>query len=226
VLVFHKNTPATPTSVHLECESGMYVTPGIDGSTSGADRATAWARLVSKGKRYYVEETKKILALQRELIHEIKKIDGIHVPYDPQLSVIPVQSNKGINALLIAECLSQAGWSVNILQTSDQKCAGFHFCLTSVHTHQENFLESFVRDLTDAVSYVKKNPNQKPKGMTKAYGKLEKGVPTFVQHKIGDGYTRILNTLPHIPLSGLWSKPAAQTTQPARTDSMSRTFKA
>ena len=207
VLLFNHDSPATPTHVYLDWVGGMYVTPSIDGSRSGADIATVWTVLCHKGKAEYINETKNILTLQRELLSDIKKIDGLFIPFNPQLSVIPIQSNDGINALVIADRLAKAGWSVNILQTPEQNPAGFHFCLTSVHTQQNNFKQLFIADLTEAVKYAKANPNEKPKGQAKAYGKLEKGVPQSVQERIGKGYQQILNTLPNIPIKGIWSLP-------------------
>ncbi len=207
VLLFNQNSLATPTHVHLDWVGGTYVTPGIDGSRSGADIATAWTVLCHKGKREYVEETKKILTLQRALVKEIKKINGIYVPYNPQLSVIPIQSDHGINSLLITDRLENAGWSVNSLQTPEQKPAGFHFCLTSIHANQKDFFASFLKDLSDAVIYAKSNPNEKPKGKAKVYGALKKGVPEYVQDRIGKGYAKILGTLPGISIPGIWTNP-------------------
>lgn len=207
VLLFSQSAKATPTHVHLDWVGGMYVSPSIDGSRSGADIATAWTVLCHKGKREYVKETRDILNLQRALLAEIKKIDGIYVPFNPQLSVIPIQSNKNINSLLIADRLKKADWSVSILQTPEQQASGFHFCLTSIHVQQPGFLELFMQDLSDAVMYAKANPKEKPTGTAKAYGKLEKGVPQYVQDRIGNGYVRILGTLPDTTIPGIWSRP-------------------
>lgn len=281
VLLFRKNSTSTPTYTHLDWVGGMYVTQGIEGSRDGAKLATTWTTLCYNGEEKYINETKKILNLQKKLKEEIKKIDGIYVPYDPKLSVIPIQSKEGINSLLIAQFLKgytlelmsslpendkskavqgkiylsnegkyvvrdpkgkvqegsfdkalikidnllenlledkefikailefisksghissiKAGWSVNILQTPDQKEAGFHFCVTSVHANQVGFLEEFIKDLKDAVQFAKDNPNEKPRGMAKAYGKLG-DVPSFVHDIIGENYIKIINTLPNIKL--------------------------
>jgi glutamate/tyrosine decarboxylase-like PLP-dependent enzyme len=199
VLLFHKDSTSTPTHTHLDWVGGMYVTQGIEGSRDGAKIATTWTTLCYNGEEKYINATKDILNLQKKMKEEIEKIDGIYIPYNPQLSVIPIQSNKGINSLLIAQSLKEKGWSVNILQTPDQKEAGFHFCLTSVHANQSNFLETFIEDLKVAVQYAKDNPNEKPKGMAKAYGKLG-DVPSFVHDIIGENYIKIMNTLPNIKL--------------------------
>lgn len=202
MLLFTKNSPATPTHVHLDWIGGMYVTPGIDGSRSGADIALTWTVMCYKGKEEYVRETKAILDLQAAFVERIQQIEGLIVPYNPKLSVIPIQTTTGIDSFLVAEQLSKTGWSVNIIQGTEQQAPGFHFCLTSIHTHQPDFVENFTSDLSRAVDYAKSHPEEQPHGMIKAYGKLAKGVPLSVQKRIGEGYARILNTL------GLWA-PAA-----------------
>lgn len=50
ILLFSQQALASPTHVHLDWVGGMYVTPSIDGSRSGADIATAWTVLCHKGK--------------------------------------------------------------------------------------------------------------------------------------------------------------------------------
>ena len=195
VLLFNKHCPATPTHVHLDWVGGMYVTPGIDGSRSGADIALTWTVMCYKGKQDYIKETKAILELQDKLIQKIHDIEGLIIPYCPKLSVIPIQTTPGISSFLVADQLSKMGWSVNIIQSTEQKASGLHFCLTSVHAHQPDFVELFIRDLSSAVDYARAHPEEQPHGMIKAYGKLEKGVPQSVQKRIGEGYTRILNTL-------------------------------
>jgi len=206
-LLFSKNCPATPTHVYLDWVGGMYVTPSIDGSRSGADIATTWTVLCHKGANKYIQETRKILNLHRALLNEVNKIDGIFVPFNPEISIVPIQSIEGINSLVIADLLKEKGWSVNILQSPDQTPLGFHFCVTSIHANQKDFLKLFIKDLSNAVQFAKQNPEAKPNGMPKAYGKLEKGVPFYVQDKIGNGYIKVITTLPGVEIPGIWSKP-------------------
>lgn len=195
VLLFHPDCQASPTHVHLDWVGGMYVSEGIDGSRSGADIATTLAVLCAKGKSTFVKETHAILTLQRELVKAINQIEGIQVAFQPQSSVVGVKANLGINILVIANQLKEKGWSVNIIQTSDQKASGFHFCLTAIHAHQENFTNEFISDLKAAVAYAKANPKAVVTGMAKVYGKLEKGIPHFLQERIGRGYIEAHNTI-------------------------------
>lgn len=202
VLVFRKKAAASPTHTHLDWTGGMYVTPSIDGSRSGADIAVLWSTLCFKGKEKYCADTFLILNLQRKLIEEAKKISGIIIPYQSLLSVIPIQTEKGINAMVVAEQFQKRGWSVNLLQTANQQPNGFHFCVTIVHARQEDFVDLFMADLRAAVMFAKENPAAKPTGIAKAYGSLG-FVPPYVQSQVGLMYTRINYTLPNIPIEGL-----------------------
>ncbi len=217
VLLFSPDCPATPTQAYLDWIGGLYVTDTMDGSRSGADIATTWATLAYKGEDYYIESTRRILTLQRELIAELKNIDGLFIAYDPELSVVGMKTAPGINPLLVAQKFKEKHWALNVMQRKEHRLFeiipspqvdGIHFCLTAVHTAWPEFKAEFVHDMAEAVAYAKANPHEKPKGMMKAYGKLEKGIPEFLQKRIGDGYAKIQNAISGVDIPGVWKAPA------------------
>jgi glutamate/tyrosine decarboxylase-like PLP-dependent enzyme len=200
----------TPTYTNLKWHGGLYVTPGyLDGSRSGAVAALALAVLLYYGEKKYIEITEKILSTTQDLTERLKKIDGITVPFHPDLSVIYIQTRPGINHHLVAEKFEEAdatrnkqGWSVNDM------AHGFHFCITAEHTKNPRFINDFVDDLTDAIKYVIKNPSEKTKGLAKAYKYIDTGLlPPIIQSLVGDIYQRILKTLPGKPISSFWKLP-------------------
>ncbi|RDI41304.1 aminotransferase class V-fold PLP-dependent enzyme [Aquicella lusitana] len=202
----------TPTHTYLTSSVGSYVTPGLPGSRTGVQVVTAHAVMLYQGENGYVKDTAAILALAKELTDEVKKIDGIIVPYSTQLSVVGMRTTSGINPLLVAELMKSHGWELNCLLTSDYQADGFHFCLTALHTKVPDFVKDFVTDLKKSVDYVKQNPHQKPKGIAKAYGVLATGfVPSVVQDLIGDMYVRIDQSLPGNNYPGyFWPKATPQ----------------
>lgn len=213
VLLFHPDCPATPTQTYLDWIGGMYVTDDIDGSRSGADIATTWTVLCYKGERSYVEDTKKILILRRELVEKLRLMDGVSVAYDPQLSVVGIRTDEGINPLLVAQKLKDRGWSVNMLQKMEDnmfqlfpvpRVDGFHFCLTAVHASVSGWVKIFTDELKIAVDYARAHPQERPRGMLKAYGALEEGIPPFLQQRIGDAYAKIQNAVPGREIPGVW----------------------
>jgi glutamate/tyrosine decarboxylase-like PLP-dependent enzyme len=214
VLLFHPDCAATPTRSYLDWVGGMYVTDDMDGSRSGADIATTWTVLCYKGENGYIEDTKNILTLQKRLVDKLRCMHGLTVAFEPKLSVVGIRTDEGINTLLVAQKLKEKNWSVNILQKntnsslfqlfSTPQVDGFHFCLTSVHAASPRFVETFTADLKSAIDYAKANPQEKPKGMFKAYGALEEGIPSFIQKRIGDGFAKINNAVPGKEIPGVW----------------------
>src|SRR3990167_1422267 len=209
VLLFHPDCKASTAYVSFDSACGMYVTEGTDGSRSGAIIATTWATLMIHGKKYYIEETRRILSLSKGLTEAIKKIDGIDIPFEPELSVIGMQAKAPLNTLLIASKLNEAGWTVNVVKTPTGKPA-FHFCLTAVHTMNPNFIDAFTQGLNNAVQYARAHPNEKPHGLAKAYGSLHEPwypIPKSIKRDIGRGFVAVSNTLPGIKIPGIWSPP-------------------
>ena len=191
VLLFHPDCNASSSAVftNLKWAGGMYVAQGMKGSRQGHVAASTFAALVYRGEKWFVEETKKILLFTKKLTTEIAKIDGVRLAYLPQLSVIAIDTVKGINSHLVASRLKKLHhWSLNLLQTPDQEPAGFHFCVTAMHESvQEEILGKFIRSLTESVNYAKAHPNEKPAGLAGVYGVLPE-VPDFLQDTIGNIY--------------------------------------
>jgi hypothetical protein len=138
------------------------------------------------GEEGYVEETKNILAFTKKLTAAIKAIPGMVVPFDPLLSVITLDTEKDINASLVASLLKKKHWGMNII-----KGGGFHFCVTALHeSMREMILKEFIQDLSEAVDYARKHPLEKPQGLEGVYGELP-DIPSFVQERVGDYYAAI-----------------------------------
>ncbi|MBA3662550.1 MAG: aspartate aminotransferase family protein [Gammaproteobacteria bacterium] len=197
----------TPTYANLSFKGGLYVTPGfLDGSRSGASVALALTVLLYYGKDKYKEITEKILNVTEKLTERLKQVEGITVPFTPDLSLIYLRTDPNINHHLVAEKFEEPdkekgkfGWSVNDM------AHGFHFCLTSEHTQDPEFVNNFVRDLESAIQYVKSHPNEKPKGVAKAYKYIDTGfLPPVIQNLVGDIYERISQTLPHHTIPFFW----------------------
>jgi sphinganine-1-phosphate aldolase len=186
VLLFHPDARVKPVYTNLEWEGGMYVAEGMKGSRPGNVAATTWATMLYFGEEGYVEETKNILAFTKKLTAAIKAIPGMVVPFDPLLSVITLDTEKDINASLVASLLKKKHWGMNII-----KGGGFHFCVTALHeSMREMILKEFIQDLSEAVDYARKHPLEKPQGLEGVYGELP-DIPSFVQERVGDYYAAI-----------------------------------
>lgn len=203
VLVFSPDCNASTVHVHLDFPGGMYVSEGIDGSRSGADIATAWTVINKHGNDYYVQETKEIVSLRKDTENAIRQIGGLQLAYDKaepfKLNVIGIRAKADIDLLLIEKYFSKQGWSIQIMQTLNQKVDGLHFCLTSIHANNPHFVKEFHQTLQEAFNYAQSKPHEEAEGNIKIYGKLKDGVPFFVQKEIGESYIGALNTIRPMP---------------------------
>jgi glutamate/tyrosine decarboxylase-like PLP-dependent enzyme len=189
VCLFSKDSPALSVFAALNWPGGLYATPGIlDGSTSGARVAEVYATMAYYGKNKYQEIAENIIKLrgtiEAHLIELVTKgseisVDDISVYGGPRCSVLGF-SSKALNPHLVAEELDSRGWKLNLLQNP----AGFHLCLTHVHTLVPDFAGQFIRDLDSAIRVVKGFPkDKKPSGQVKVYGAVGL-MPTEIQSDV------------------------------------------
>lgn len=80
-------------SVQTDWPGGIYASPTISGSRSGANIATCWATLLHFGYEGYVESVKKILTTQRYIKSQLSNVEGIYILGDPKMTVIAFGSN-------------------------------------------------------------------------------------------------------------------------------------
>lgn len=196
VLLFSQSSSVHPGHVHLDWPGGLYVSPSIDGTRSGADIALTWSVLCAKGRDQYVRDTQAILQLKENLWHALREIKEINVPYYPLLSIIVIAPKRKRDTLLIAQRLHELnGWMVNILQDEKHNITGFHFCLTAVHAYDANFCNQFIHDLQDAIAFAKKHPRTQLQGIAQVYPALQRGVPESIKRQMGLAYLNALNSV-------------------------------
>jgi glutamate/tyrosine decarboxylase-like PLP-dependent enzyme len=184
----------------------MYVTEGIDGSRSGQPIAEAFTILMYYGKNRYIEEAQKIFNTRKVLVEGLKQLDGIRVMYNPQHAVVGIQARGTSNLPVIAEQFQKLGWAVNALPA--EYGIAFHFCITSVHANEPEFIPSFINDISIAINYAKSNPEAKASGMVKAYGQLStQFAPNYVKNIIGDFFCKIRTMPDEIPGFSITDKP-------------------
>nr|ABW87816.1 sphingosine 1-phosphate lyase [Legionella jamestowniensis] len=195
VCLFSKDSPALAVYAALNWCGGLYATPGIlDGSTSGARVGEIYATLSYYGRQNYQKIAESIVKLRQNLQSKSRWLSytttniqpkDIYVYGNPKWSVLGFRSDT-LNPHLIADELEKRGWKLNLLQNP----AGFHLCLTHVHTLAEGFEDKFISDLGDAVIAVKQYPaDKKPSGNVKVYGAVGT-MPTDVQRQVSVQYQK------------------------------------
>jgi len=141
---------------------GLYFSPTFAGSRPGALSAACWAAMTSIGADGYLAATKKILETADTIKAGVREIPELHLMGD-SLFVVAFASDS-LDIYKVLDAMTHKKWSLNGLH----KPACVHLCVTLRHT-QPGVAERFIRDLKEAVAFVKANPDEKG-SMAPVYG--------------------------------------------------------
>lgn len=163
---------------------GMYFSPTMSGSRSGALIAGCWAALVSMGENGYLEATRAILGTADKIKEGIRSIPELKLLGDP-IWIVAFASDS-LDVYRVVDFMTRRGWNLNGLH----KPPCVHIAITLRHT-QPGVAERFVNDLREAVAHVKAHPAEEG-GMAPVYG-LAASIP--VRGVIGDILERYMDAL-------------------------------
>ncbi|XP_060575238.1 sphingosine-1-phosphate lyase 1-like, partial [Ruditapes philippinarum] len=150
--------------VQPDWPGGIYASPTLAGSRSGAVIASCWAAMMYFGQDGYVQSTRKIVSTARYIAQELSKINGIYVLGDPQVSVVAIASHD-FNIFRLSDALADTGFSLNPLQFP----SSIHLCCTLLHTHP-GAADNFIKEVKKAVTEIMKDPKAKCGGIGAIYG--------------------------------------------------------
>uniref|UniRef100_A0A3P8QKJ3 sphinganine-1-phosphate aldolase n=1 Tax=Astatotilapia calliptera TaxID=8154 RepID=A0A3P8QKJ3_ASTCA len=145
--------------VAADWQGGIYASPSIAGSRPGGIIAACWATMMYMGENGYVDATKKIVSTAHKIKTEIRKIKGVFVFGDPEVSVVAIGSDD-FDIFRLSNALTSKGWNLNTLQYP----SSIHICCTVLHT-QPGVADHFIRDVKEQVAIIMKNPKEKTTGM-------------------------------------------------------------
>jgi len=74
------------------CE-GLYVTPTIQSSRSGANIAAAWATLVHMGADGYAESARSLIAAMEVVKATVRRLDGVELCGEPTLANVAIAAS-------------------------------------------------------------------------------------------------------------------------------------
>jgi len=158
---------------------GLYLSPTLAGSRSGAVSAECWAEMVSIGEQGYLEAARRILETGARIREGIAATPGLRVLGQP-LWVVAFSAEEGVDVYQVMEEMGHRGWSLNGLQ----RPAAVHIAITLRHT-LPGVAERFLADLADSVAQVRANPDVRT-GMAPVYGLAASLDPGFVHTMLGE----------------------------------------
>jgi sphinganine-1-phosphate aldolase len=156
---------------------GIYASPSVAGSRSGAIIAACWATLVHIGRNGYRESARKILNAAVEVeaaVQRVAKATGnvLELYGQRDLCVVAFGPNRSgtnsrgkVNIYQVGDAMGRRGWHLNTLQYP----ASIHICVT--YANADRACSDFERDLLDSVNEVlTAAPNSLPEGSGGIYG--------------------------------------------------------
>ena len=184
VVVFRDSEMRASTLVPSSdgCE-GLYVTPTLQGSRSGAVMAAAWATLVHVGDDGYRRAAREISACHRRLKEEVATMEGLTLCADADLAIVAVCGEGGLNVYALASLLEDKGWGIFTGQKPPTLAL-------PVGEQTPARLDAMLEDLRSCLAYLKANPNTKPNGAAAVYGAAA-AIPDAVIDDILRGYIDI-----------------------------------
>uniref|UniRef100_A0A7S4PDF5 sphinganine-1-phosphate aldolase n=1 Tax=Paramoeba aestuarina TaxID=180227 RepID=A0A7S4PDF5_9EUKA len=141
----------------------LYVTPTLQGSRGQGVTAAAWATMMNTGIEGYNNIANQLHGLIDRVIEAVNNIDGIKIAVRPDLAIVPIAGEKGVNIFAVSGLMEERGWSV--FTSRDPALMGW-----CVGQQYERVLDDWIKDLTEVVKFVKANPNTPITGSGAVYG--------------------------------------------------------
>jgi glutamate/tyrosine decarboxylase-like PLP-dependent enzyme len=154
--------------VATEFPGGIYASPTIPGTRPGGSIAAAWAGVLALGEDGYLALASKAITTADRLRAGIEKIDGLVLLGAPHATIVTWGSaDKAIDVYAVADQLEDEGWHVD----RQQHPASVHLTVTANHA---GVVDAYLKDLEDAVAYVRAHPEVKSRGNAAMYGMMAK----------------------------------------------------
>lgn len=171
----------------VDWNGGIYATPTLMGSKSGALIATTWAAMLYHGKNKYTQIAEKIQKITLTIIDKTSTIKGIKIIGQPYLNIIAYKSD-GVDIYQVASKMKEKGWDLSIMQNP----ASFHICITKLHINND-LADNFANSLKNSVLLVQQENNPELKGTVAIYGMASTiNQPSLVQ-EVTNSYLNLLS---------------------------------
>lgn len=147
---------------------GIYISPSMQGTRSGASIAAAWAALMAMGQDGYVERARQAMDIADRLRAGISSIPGLSVRGLPHSTIVAYGSDdEAVDLYAVADRIEAAGWGVD----RQQNPPTVHM---TVNTTNGPIVEDYLADLRAAVDTVRAHPELSKQGGAAIYGLMSK----------------------------------------------------
>lgn len=154
--------------VATDWPGGIYASPSLPGTRPGGPIAASWAALLALGEDGYLELARRTLAARNAIARGVASIDGIHIVGEPDSTLLSIASDDDeVDIYAVADQLEDKGWRFD----RQQGPPSLHLTIMPAH---EATADDFLRDLEDAVRFVRAHPEVKSRGNAAMYGMMAK----------------------------------------------------
>lgn len=154
--------------ISTDWPGGIYASPSIPGTRAAGPIAAAWTGLQGMGVEGYLDLTKRALEATDKLKGGIARIDGLKVIGSEHCTIVTwMSTSKDVDVYAVADQLQDRGWQAD----RQQHPACVHCTVTSNHLP---IVDDYLRDLAEAVAYVRAHPDVKSRGNAAMYGMMAK----------------------------------------------------
>ncbi|KAJ2373192.1 Dihydrosphingosine phosphate lyase [Coemansia sp. RSA 2607] len=160
---------------------GIYASPTIAGSRSGAVIAGCWAAMTKMGREGYLQQCKDIVGCRIKIQKAIEQIPELFVVGEPVSTVVAFSSHKPVGIYGVMDEMKKRGWDINPLQFP----AALHIACTRLTVP---VADEFIRDLKESVKMVKANPDNYNKGSKAVYGFASTVPDTTIVDEVAQGF--------------------------------------
>ena len=149
-------------SVYVDWSGGAYIATTMRGTRPGGPIAAAWSALNSLGMEGYMKLADKVMKTTKRILKGIEEIPEIYILGKPVMSVFSFTSDE-FNIFQLGDILDEKGWHLDRIQFP----SALHIM---VNPHHADIVDTFLKDLNDAVVEIRKNPDEVKEGESAMYG--------------------------------------------------------
>ncbi|KAJ1826919.1 Dihydrosphingosine phosphate lyase [Coemansia sp. RSA 2599] len=161
---------------------GIYASPTIAGSRSGAVIAGCWAALNKMGHAGYLQQCKDIVGCRVKIQQAIEQhIPELYVVGEPSSTVVAFSAREPVGIYGVMDEMKARGWDLNPLQYP----AALHIACTRLTVP---VADEFIRDLKQSVALVKASPGNYSKGSKAIYGFASTVPDTTIVDEVAQGF--------------------------------------
>jgi glutamate/tyrosine decarboxylase-like PLP-dependent enzyme len=170
---------------------GKYFSPGLDGSRSTGLLAATWAAMVSLGRAGYRAYASEIFAAAARMQDAARAHPELRILGEP--TFLFAFTSDEFDVYHVNDHMKARGWRFNGLQYPN----ALHFAVTRPQT-RPGVVESFARDLADAVAYARAHADE-PAPSAALYGGVPGGLTVEADHFVRAVMAQILDAQQSVP---------------------------